>query len=357
VISFQAEGWADNWYSLYINGKKVGEDSVPITTIRSFNQTTIKFKASYPFTVGVIAKDYVENNSGLEYIGQSNQQIGDGGFILQIRDLSTGKIVASSNKTWKSLVINSAPINPSCEKSPKPLTECQWKTIGVPTSWANPTYKDTNWASASEFTPEEVGVKEGFNDIPWSPTARLIWSKDLRLDNIILFRHTIRIAESNLPSSLSLVISSTSVDSNGMLNKQVTCDGSGLSPSLAWSQGPEGTQSYLLLMDTIPGPPRPGDPVSTDHTYLAVYNIPSNITKISEGVIAVGTLGLNFKSKTSYEPPCSQGPGLKDYTFQVLALSSNLPISQASATQQSLLSASNGLVLASGKLIAHYERN
>ena len=90
-ISFQAEIWADNWFSLYINGKKVGEDSVSISTERSFNSEKIKFTASYPLTIGVIAKDFIENSSGLEYIGKPNQQIGDGGIIIQIRELATGK--------------------------------------------------------------------------------------------------------------------------------------------------------------------------------------------------------------------------------------------------------------------------
>ena len=40
-ISFLAEVWADNWFALYVNGKKVGEDSVPITTERSFNSEKI----------------------------------------------------------------------------------------------------------------------------------------------------------------------------------------------------------------------------------------------------------------------------------------------------------------------------
>ena len=29
-VTFQAEVWADNWFALYVNGKKVGEDSIPI---------------------------------------------------------------------------------------------------------------------------------------------------------------------------------------------------------------------------------------------------------------------------------------------------------------------------------------
>lgn len=84
-IAFQAEVWADNWFALYVNGMKVGEDSVPITTEKSFNSEKIKFTASYPLTIAVIAKDFTENSSGLEYIGKRNQQIGDGGIILQIR--------------------------------------------------------------------------------------------------------------------------------------------------------------------------------------------------------------------------------------------------------------------------------
>ena len=87
LISFEAHVWADNWFSLYINGKKVGEDSVPITTERSFNSERIIFKASYPLTIAVVAKDYTENASGLEYIGKPNQQIGDAGLALEISEV------------------------------------------------------------------------------------------------------------------------------------------------------------------------------------------------------------------------------------------------------------------------------
>ena len=84
-IAFTAEVWADNWFALYINGKLVGQDSVPITTERSFNSERITFKATYPLTIGLIGKDFKENDSGLEYIGSNRQQIGDGGVVLQIK--------------------------------------------------------------------------------------------------------------------------------------------------------------------------------------------------------------------------------------------------------------------------------
>jgi phosphatidylethanolamine-binding protein (PEBP) family uncharacterized protein len=362
VISFQAEGWADNWFSLYINGKKVGEDSIPITTVRSFNQTTIKFKASYPFTVGVIAKDYVENKSGLEYIGQSNQQIGDGGFILQIRDLSTGKIVAATNSAWKSLVIYKAPTNPNCEKSSDPLKDCLTATINTPTGWSNASFKDSSWTKSSEYSESAVGVKEGYNDIEWSPSAILIWGSDLKLDNTILFRFTVKVSSSITSTTAvkqsisSLSVSSASADSSGFLSRENTCDGGGISPAIGWSAGPIGTKSYVVIMDTIPGPARPGESESADHTYLNLYNIPGNIRAIDEGKLTQGMLGLNFKSKAAYEPPCSQGPGKKDYTITVIALSSTLNISPSQATPKMIIDASKTQILATGKFIAHYER-
>ncbi|MGL4744732.1 MAG: hypothetical protein ACRCXL_10160, partial [Dermatophilaceae bacterium] len=58
--TFTAEVWADNWFALYVNGELVGEDSVPITTERSFNAETVTFTASYPFTLAIEAKDYTE---------------------------------------------------------------------------------------------------------------------------------------------------------------------------------------------------------------------------------------------------------------------------------------------------------
>ena len=53
--SFRAEAWADNWFALYANGELVGEDSVPITTERSFNSETFTSEATYPLTIAIEA--------------------------------------------------------------------------------------------------------------------------------------------------------------------------------------------------------------------------------------------------------------------------------------------------------------
>ena len=187
-ITFTAEIWVDNWFALSIDGEPVGEDSVPITTERSFNADTITFTATYPFTVGLVAKDYKESDSGLEYIGTDRQQMGDGGIIAQITDTATGEVVATTDDGWRGLVIHRAPTNPECETSTDPATECRSAILDEPDGWADPAFDDSGWTTASIFTAAEVGTKDGYDTIDWAPAAQLIWSSDLQIDNTILWR-------------------------------------------------------------------------------------------------------------------------------------------------------------------------
>ncbi len=356
-ISFQAEIWADNWFSLFINGKKVGEDSVSISTERSFNSEKIKFTASYPLTVGVIAKDFTENSSGLEYIGKPNQQIGDGGIIIQIRELATGKVIAYSSRDWKVFTVNKAPLNPECVKSSNPLTECKSLITSIPSTWASTTFKDTSWKNASEYSREAVGVKDGFFDFSWSPSASLIWSSDLKLDNTILLRRVIKTSTTSGSAVKNLVLSSPDFKEGGSLPIDFTCDGKGVSPSLSWSDVPAETQSLVLIMDTVPGPLRPGETDIGNHFYLTIFNIPPTVTSIAAGASNVGVLGQNFQGKKlGYTPPCSQGPGSKKYTFYLYALNSRLSISAALATEKSLRELMVGKVLATSELNVFYSR-
>lgn len=353
-IAFQAEVWADNWFALYVNGKKVGEDSVPITTEKSFNSEKIKFSATYPLTIAVIAKDFTENASGLEYIGKPNQQIGDAGIILQIREVASNRVIAQTADDWKVLTINKAPINPECVRSSNPISECKSTNTKMPATWASPSYKDTAWNFATEFSKEEVGVKDGYFDFTWTSAATLIWSSDLKLDNIILLRKVIKTAPTN-STSKSLVLSSPDFKDGGTLPKEFTCDGMGISPSFSWSNIPAKTQSLVLIMDTVPGPLRPGEVDIGKHFYLTVFNIPNTAASIPAGATNIGTLGQNFQGKNlGYTPPCSQGPGSKKYSINLYALTSKLTISPQDATENNLVNAMSGKVISSAKLDVFY---
>jgi phosphatidylethanolamine-binding protein (PEBP) family uncharacterized protein len=356
-ISFQAEVWADNWFSLYVNGKKVGEDSVSITTEKSFNSEKIKFTASYPLTVGVIAKDFTENLSGLEYIGKPNQQIGDGGIIIQIRELVSGKVIAYTSSDWKVLTITKAPLNPECVTSTNPLADCKYFNSATPSTWASTSFKDSSWKNATEYSREAVGVKEGFFDFSWAPSANLVWSSDLKLDNTILLRKVVKAPTSASNSVKPLILSSPDFKEGGTLPKEVTCDGKGISPSLSWSNVPVGTQSLVLIMNTVPGPLRPGEADIGNHFYFTLFNIPPTVTSVAAGATNVGIVGQNYQGKKiGYVPPCSQGPGSKKYSFYIYALNVKLNMSASQATETSLLEAMVGKIIAKADLNAFYSR-
>ena len=191
ISTFTAEVWADNWFSLYVNGEIVGEDSVPITTERSFNAETITFEATYPLTIAIMTKDFKETDSGLEYIGEPNQQMGDGGFIAQFTDTSTGEVIAVTNGEWRGLVIQNAPLNVECEKSADPDTDCQFETLDKPADWTSANFDDSSWINATSYLADEVGVKDGYNEITWDSTAEIIWGSNLNTNNTILWRFTI----------------------------------------------------------------------------------------------------------------------------------------------------------------------
>lgn len=107
--TFKMEAWGDNWFAAYLDETLVVEDSVPITTERSFNSESVTFKGDYPLHINFVLKDFKENDTGLEYIGSDRQQMGDGGFVMQLTDVSNGKVVAVSDENFTCLVIHEAP--------------------------------------------------------------------------------------------------------------------------------------------------------------------------------------------------------------------------------------------------------
>ena len=192
--TFTADVWADNWFSLFVDGVQVAEDSVPITTERSFNAESFSFDAERPFVLGLVAKDFRENDTGLEYIGTRRQQMGDGGVILQIKD-SSGSTVAVSNGGWRCLVTHEAPLDKACadERDPQPgIGLCQFSALEDPDGWNSAGFDASGWLSATEYDERDVRPKDGYDRIHWDSGARLIWGPDLETDNTILCRLTVQ---------------------------------------------------------------------------------------------------------------------------------------------------------------------
>lgn len=188
---FKLEAWADNWFAMYLGDELIVEDSVSITTERSFNAEVFSFDAEYPMNLNFILKDYKENDTGLEYIGTSSQQMGDGGFIAQLTDSESGAVVAVSDSAWVCDVIHKAPTNPSCEKDANPEESCLSEIEDEPAGWKDEGYDTSGWEAASVYDEATVSPKEGYDEIDWSADAALIWTSDLNSDNTLLCKVTV----------------------------------------------------------------------------------------------------------------------------------------------------------------------
>lgn len=111
---------------------------------------------------------------------------------------------------------------------------------------------------------------------------------------------------------------------NGLYPKLYTCDSLGVSPGLQWSNAPSATTNYAITMHTIP-------PTGEKHVYLVLYNIPATAMSIPDNSKSTGIFGINtVDGKTTYTPPCSQGPGAKIYVLTLYALNAPPTISVTS---------------------------
>lgn len=194
AVRFQMDAWADNWFAAYLGETLLVEDSVPITTERSFNAERVTFKADYPLRLNFVLKDFKENDTGLEYIGKPRQQMGDGGFIMQLTDMNTGKVVAVTNATWTCTVIHTAPLDPACAKETKPLAgvaPCTFRDLGEPLGWKRIGFDDSQWKATTIHSAAAVSPKGGYGQIKWDANAQFIWGPNLKADNTVLCRVTV----------------------------------------------------------------------------------------------------------------------------------------------------------------------
>ena len=194
AVAIRAEVWADNWFAFYLGEKLIMEDSTPVTTERSFNAEAFVFNADYPLQLNVLVRDFKENDTGLEYIGARNQQMGDGGLIAQFTDNVSGQPIAASSRDWRCLVVHEAPLDRTCvdESDPRPgVGPCTFNMQPEPAGWHRADFDDSRWPAAVEHSSAAVRPKGGYDAIDWRPDARLIWSDDLETHNTLLCRITV----------------------------------------------------------------------------------------------------------------------------------------------------------------------
>jgi hypothetical protein len=152
-------------------------------------------------------------------------------------------------------------------------------------------------------------------------------------------------------------VTSPAFENQGAVPKKFTCDGEDISPALAWSNIPEGTKSFALIVDD-PDAPDPANPRMT-WVHWVVYNIPATVSSLPEGVgdkdLPKGTLqGLNDWKKTGYGGPCPP-IGKHRYFHKLYALDIVLP-DLKQPTKAKLEKAMEGHVLSKAELVGLYQR-
>jgi phosphatidylethanolamine-binding protein (PEBP) family uncharacterized protein len=153
-------------------------------------------------------------------------------------------------------------------------------------------------------------------------------------------------------NNYSLRLTSPVAVEGGALPAEYTCDGASASPALTWTNPPAGTKEFALLMTTIP--------VTGSIKYNWVLSgIPANATGLARNTSGVGTAGVGSDGLlASYQSPCSQGPGLKTYTFTLYALSASpsLAVAANMVNGETLQSAISSITLGSAALNLNYTR-
>lgn len=133
-----------------------------------------------------------------------------------------------------------------------------------------------------------------------------------------------------------------------------TCDGEDLSPPLHWTDPPDRTQAFALVMEDPDAP-------SGTFTHWVLYDVPVRARNLEEGIPKRADLptqakqGVNDFGKVGYGGPCPPpGPPHRYYlTVYALARPTNLA---ARATKAAVLEAIRDHVLAQAQIMGRYQR-
>ena len=158
-------------------------------------------------------------------------------------------------------------------------------------------------------------------------------------------------------------LSSPAVQDNGALatknacsdkQRSPNCVDENISPPLAWSNAPEGTKSFaLLLLDTEGRAP-------TGVSHMVVYGIPADVTGFAEGELSkpsekfVG--GKNLMGiGTYFGPGTPQNVDWHHYTFTLVATDLDPKALQPGLTREELAAALQNHVKGSAGLVTRFK--
>jgi len=171
-----------------------------------------------------------------------------------------------------------------------------------------------------------------------------------------MFSQTPTLAVSSIPAGqpMSLTISSPSFTNGGAIPKKFTCDAADISPQLTWTDPPDGTKSFALLVDD------PDAPIG-NWNHWAMWNLPAKLRSLREGLSKNAHLpdgseqGMNDFHKPGYNGPCPPAGKPHRYFFKLFALDTKVALKEE-AGKPELETAMKGHILAQAEWMGTYKR-
>jgi len=151
---------------------------------------------------------------------------------------------------------------------------------------------------------------------------------------------------------MALILKSSAFDNGAEIPVRYTCSGDDVSVPLNWEDAPEGTRSFVLIVDD-PDAPDPGAPKMV-WVHWVLYNIPPDINSLAEHITSAtlppGTIeGINDWQRPGYGGPCPP-VGRHRYFHKLYALDSVLE-GLNRATKADVEAAMQGHIIAQAELI------
>jgi Raf kinase inhibitor-like YbhB/YbcL family protein len=152
----------------------------------------------------------------------------------------------------------------------------------------------------------------------------------------------------NTVNQMPMVLTSTAFNNGEKIPALYTCDGSGISPPLAWNNAPAETKSYALIMVDA----------TVEFTHWVIFNIPASETGLVANISPVPNLSngaiqaVNDFGDNGYGGPCPSS-GTHKYVFYLYALDTQLNLGP-NAARQNVLAAMNSQILAQTQLTGLY---
>jgi Raf kinase inhibitor-like YbhB/YbcL family protein len=150
---------------------------------------------------------------------------------------------------------------------------------------------------------------------------------------------------------MPLLLTSPGLPPGGEIPRQYTCDGSDISPPLAWSGAPKGTASFALVVED---PDAPGG----TFRHWAAYDIAATATGLAagQGATAPFAQASNDFGKIGYGGPCPPSGTRHRYVFTLMALSQPHLVLGPSPDAEAVVTAVLPYLIGRADLTASYQR-